>query len=141
MPVEISFQLDVFISTYQTQIFKNFDVVRVFDDIENVDRIIYGGGLFLSREMAVNEALPCDRNRFLVGISKSKKFGRFHVFFSFLTRNLLFSRNSFWLLENELLIENPTKKHFQIPTKKQISHVNWEKYMEAPEFFQVRNPD
>lgn len=45
MPVEISFQLDVFISTYQTQIFKNFDVVRVFDDIENVDRIIYGGGV------------------------------------------------------------------------------------------------
>ena len=45
----------------------------------------------------------------------------------------LFSRNSFWLLENELLIENPTKK--------QISHVNWEKDMEAPEFFQVLNPD
>ena len=35
----------------------------------------------------------------------------------------------------------PTKKLFQIPTKKQISHVNREKDTEAPEFFQVRNPD
>ena len=28
-----------------------------------------------------------------------------------------------------------------IPTKKQNSHVNWEKDMEAPDFFQVRNPN
>ena len=59
----------------------------------------------------------------------------FSQFTLLLSRDLkvLFSQNSFWLLENELLIENPTKK--------QISHVNWEKDMEAPEFFQVLNPD
>ena len=67
-------------------------------------------------------------------------FSQFTLLFS---RDLkvLFSQNSIWFLENELLIENPTKKHFQIPTKKQISHVNTEIDMKAPEFFQVRNPD
>ena len=33
----------------------------------------------------------------------------------------------FLLFESELLVENPTKK--------QISQVNWEKDMEAPDFF------
>ena len=54
----------------------------------------YTGVLLLSREMAVKEALPCDRNRFLVVISNLKKFGSFYVFFSVHMRNLLFSRDS-----------------------------------------------
>ena len=33
------------------------------------------------------------------------------------------------------------EKHIQISTKRQVSHVNWEKDKEAPEFFQVWNPD
>ena len=82
------------------------------------------GVMLLSWEMAVDETLPCDGNRFLVGISNLKKIGSFHVFFSFQMINLLFSRdlkvffcrNSLWFLENEL-IKNPTKKQFQIPTK------------------------
>ena len=51
------------------------------------------GGLLFSREMAVNESLSCDRNRFLVGISNLKKFGSFHVFFPVHMRNLIFSRD------------------------------------------------
>ena len=39
---------------------------------------------------------------------------------------------AFWLVQ-KFLIENPTKK--------QIPHVKWEKDMEPPEFFRVRNPD
>ena len=39
-------------------------------------------GSLLRREMDVNEAVPCDRNRFLVGISNFEKFESLHVFFS-----------------------------------------------------------
>ena len=53
------------------------------------------GMLLFSREMAVNEALPCDRNRFFSRDFELEKFGRFHVFFSDHMRNLLFSRDSF----------------------------------------------
>ena len=45
-------------------------------------RLVTTGVLLLSREMAVNEALSFDRNRFLVKISNSKKFGSFDVFVS-----------------------------------------------------------
>ena len=57
--------------------------------------------LLLSREMAVKEALPCDRNRFLVGISNLRKFGSFHVFFLIHMRNLLFNR----ILDQKLIFE------------------------------------
>ena len=56
-------------------------------------KVCYGGGLLFSREMAVNESLSCDRNRFLVGISNLKKFGSFHVFLPVHMRNLIFSRD------------------------------------------------
>ena len=49
------------------------DILNVLNRL-SISYMIYGE-LLLSREMAVNEALPCDRNRFLVGISKLKKLG------------------------------------------------------------------
>ena len=67
---------------------------------------------------------------FFVGISKVKRIDSCHVTWpiSFshlminllLSRNLkvLFCRNSFWFLKNELLIKNPTKKQFQFETFK-----------------------
>ena len=51
------------------------------------------GVLVLSPEITVNEELPCDRNRFLVGISNLKKFGSFHVA----------QKKRFWILSNQLL--------------------------------------
>ena len=97
----------IFRSNHENNLDRNIDprerskFPRHYDDYNT-------GVLVLSREVAVNEALPCDQNRFLVRISNLKKsiyFSQFKCEFCFLVGiwkcflvgiHFDYSKMSFW---------------------------------------------